>query len=117
MNDRIEGFTLVELLIVVVIIGILAAIAIPNFIAYRQKSYDSAALSDIKNAYTAAQDYFTDNPVGSVSLSILKDHGYRQSSEIIVEVPSGGQTDLQITARHSSGLRTYSVNNSGTISF
>lgn len=56
-----EGFTLIELLIVVAIIGILAAIAIPQFSAYRQKAYNSAAQSDLKNAKTALESYFADN--------------------------------------------------------
>jgi type IV pilus assembly protein PilA len=42
LRSNKEGFTLIELMIVIAIIGILAAIAIPNFIAYRNKAYCSA---------------------------------------------------------------------------
>ena len=55
-----KGFTLIELLIVVAIIGILAAIAIPQFAAYRIRGYNAAAQSDIKNFKTAMESFYAD---------------------------------------------------------
>ena len=52
-----KGFTLVELMIVVAIIGILAAIAIPQFAKYRERAYNSAALSDVRNLRTDVEGY------------------------------------------------------------
>jgi type IV pilus assembly protein PilA len=55
-----KGFTLIELLIVVAIIAILAAIAIPQFSSYRQKAYNSSAVADLRNGKTALEAYFAD---------------------------------------------------------
>jgi prepilin-type N-terminal cleavage/methylation domain-containing protein len=59
MRTNNKGFTLIELMIVIAIIGILAAIAIPNFIAYRNKSFCSRAESDANGVAAAIADYFS----------------------------------------------------------
>jgi type IV pilus assembly protein PilA len=56
----VAGFTLIELLIVVAIIGILAAVAIPQFSAYRVRAFNTTAATDLKNFRTVMEGYYYD---------------------------------------------------------
>ncbi|TVP56728.1 MAG: prepilin-type N-terminal cleavage/methylation domain-containing protein [Gemmatimonadales bacterium] len=84
------GFTLVELLIVVLIIGILAMIAIPRYMESRAHAFRSAAISDLRNLWTSQEIYWSD------------DTGYSNSLEELDVRPSRG-VDLTITAASNEG--------------
>ena len=58
-TNNTKGFTLIELMVVIAIIGILAAIAIPNFIAYRNKSFCTRVETDATNIVASISDYFS----------------------------------------------------------
>jgi type IV pilus assembly protein PilA len=64
-KDAEEGFTLIELMVVVLIIAILIAIAIPTFLGARQRAQDRAAQSDLRNGLTAEKTVYTDGQVYS----------------------------------------------------
>jgi type IV pilus assembly protein PilA len=59
-REEDEGFTLIELMVVVLIIAILIAIAIPTFLGARQRAQDRAAQSNVRNGFTAEKTFFTD---------------------------------------------------------
>jgi type IV pilus assembly protein PilA len=119
MMKKNEGFTLIELMIVIAIIGILAAIAIPQFSAYRQRSYNAAAEADLRNAATAQEAYYVDAQHYTATLTGLigSTYGLYTSQGVTLGGTLSGTTQYIMTAYHATGSKTYSIlGPGGTIS-
>jgi type IV pilus assembly protein PilA len=117
MNKKNEkGFTLIELMIVIAIIGILAAIAIPQFSAYRRRSYNSAAQSDLRNAATAQEAYFVDHSTYTSNVADLTGAGgLSQTARVNITITAGSTNAVNyaMTAYHNAGNKTYTLNGPG----
>src|SRR5947208_6696354 len=96
-----KGFTLIELLVVVAIIGILAAIAIPQFAAYRNQSFCSRVESDTNNAMLAAEAYYTQNQSYPADPATA---GVTESPQVTVAYSGdGGATPVSAAGTAGSG--------------
>ena len=71
LNNDDKGFTLIELMVVVLIIAILIAIAIPTFLGARQRAQDKQAQSNIRNALTTEKTYYVDNQAYTATVASL----------------------------------------------
>jgi type IV pilus assembly protein PilA len=113
MKDQ-KGFTLIELMIVIAIIGILAAIAIPQFSAYRKRSYNSAAQSDLRNAATAQEAYYVDEETYTGTIgNLVGTYGLYTSEKVVFFSVAGDVTSYTMFAYHTSGDKTYSIHGPG----
>jgi len=120
-----KGFTLIELMIVVAIIGILAAIAIPQFSSYRARAFNAAAVSDLRNTMTGEEGYYVDNDTyttvtaatGAGNLGTLP--GVKLSNNVKAKVIQNGSTslstDYKAQAEPLAGTKIYTGTASGGI--
>ena len=104
-----NGFTLVEIMVVVVIIGLLAAMAVPAFKKIQTMSQDKAVLNNARQLSAAADQFYLDNGVSTVSISNLI--GYTSYVRALNSVagekyPAGFSEGTAITISSVGGART-----------
>jgi len=98
-----KGFTLIELLVVIAIMGILVAIAIPQFVAYRRNAYDSEMVANLRNAATAQENYFVIAEKYTDLIPDLQAGGFKSSPNVTLTTTAnvGPPPSFTMTAVHS----------------
>ncbi len=109
MKQKNKGFTLVEIMIVVVIIGLLASMAIPAFQKVRTNSQDKAVLNNARQLSAASDQYYLENGVSSVAITaLIGPTTYIKALNSVANetYPVGFTQGITITINSVAGLRT-----------
>jgi type IV pilus assembly protein PilA len=109
-----KGFTLIELLVVVAIIGILAAIAIPQFSAYRAQAFCSRVESDVRNAMTAEEAYFVTNNAYTGTVANLSGSFVPSAGVTVTPSATAPQTITGVHGECTPIRGTYTLTSGGT---
>jgi prepilin-type N-terminal cleavage/methylation domain-containing protein len=116
-SKTMNGFTLIELMIVIAIIGILASIAIPQYSLYRTRSLNAAAQADLRNAATAQEAYFMDHGTYTSATTNLIGPTYMlffsQGVNVTIVAASTDAFGYVMYATHERGDATFTVSGSG----
>jgi type IV pilus assembly protein PilA len=113
-HRRSDGFTLLEILVVIAILGILSAIAIQQYSAYKSRSVDTQMKSDLKNAALAMESYFSEFRVYPNSLAKITSVGFRQTDGVSLAITVVSPSAYTLTASKPNGSQVSFTYNSTT---
>ena len=116
-RQKHKGFTLAELMIVIAVIGILVAIAIPQYNLYRMRGFVATTRCDTKNVHTAVQAWIAENIGGTPPAEICT--GPSQMAKYLPAKVSAGVTIVvspggDVTGSHANLNGTYTINVDGS---
>ncbi len=100
-----QGFTLIELIVVMLVIGVLVAVAIPRFTKPRERAYFSAMKADLKNLVSAQEIYYSAASGYSYAPALADLDGFSPSSGVTIDLVDATRTGWSATTRHA-GLQT-----------
>ena len=107
MANRQRGFTLIELLTVTVIIGTLAAIAIPQYFRVKGKAYVTTMQSDLRNLATAQEMYFAEH--GRYAANVGDLSNFRPTSGVTIGISNAGLQGWYAAATHSASTSSCAI--------
>ena len=100
-----QGFTLLELLVVIAVLGILGAIVIQQFMIYRSRAVDSQMRSDLKSAAMAMESYFADFQSYPTSVTGITAVGFRKTNGVTLTINVTSSSSFILTAAKPSGTQ------------